>query len=363
MKLFVVVPPGIEALCLTELTELGVRGEQVEGGIEVEGDARDLMMISLHSRLASRVLVRLGFARTTNLASLAEGVRNLGWRRYVYPKQPVTVHASIHGRLHRRDVVERKVELAVTDALRRVPVRALARPPREPAGVWVRVEGDRAELSIDASGELMHRRGWGQNRTEAPLRENLAAAVLRGCGWLPGDTLLDPMCGSGTFLLEGATIVAGKAPGLRRAFAFERFPEHEPAAWEKLRRQVAPLGVKGRFIGSDIDGAAVQAARANADRAGVRIELSVGDVRDLQRPEGPPGWIVTNPPYGQRLAAGGAKRILADLGAVLRERFQGWGVAVLLPPNLLHAVKLPLTPVLRFSNGGVKVTCAAGRLG
>lgn len=361
---FVVVTPGLEELAAEELGELGLSGTIVEGGLEVPGGMEAVYRVSMFSRLATRVLLRMGRARGGSLAQLAEGVRHLPWRRYVHPGQPLVVNVTLRdSKLWRRDIVARKVDLAVDDALKKVP-RGGTRPPREPAGIWVRVEKERVDLSLDTSGELLHRRGWGRDRTEAPLRETLAAAVLRGCGWRPGQTLIDPMCGSGTFLLEAATLVAGHAPGARRAFAFERFPEHDPARWEALAAYQRPIEGSGAFLGSDIDPEAVRATRANAERARVadRLDLQVLDARQLVAPPGEKGWVVCNPPYGERLAKGRARATVAALGRTLKERFPGWGVALVVPPRLVPSVGLPLETVLSFSNGGLKVVCAAGRV-
>ena len=208
MKLFAVVPPGLEALAMEELQELGLRGVAEEGGVAFEGALEELYRVHLYARLPSRILVRLGNARAHSLASLADGLRPLPWRRFVHPGQKVQLHVSTHGKKSlRKDLVVRKAQYAIADALRKG--RRPRRGPTEEAGVWIRIVGDRAEISMDASGDHLHRRGWATHRTEAPLRENLAAAVLRGCGWEPGLPLVDPMCGSGTLLLEAATLVSG----------------------------------------------------------------------------------------------------------------------------------------------------------
>lgn len=362
-RVFVVVPPGLEELAEEELAELGLGGTVTEGGLEVGGGLEAVYRVCLHSRIASRTLLRVGRARANSLATLATGVRNLGWRRWVHPRQAVDVHVSLrNSRLRRRDIVARKVQLAVGDALKRAP--ANGRPPTTAAGIWVRIEGDKAELSVDAAGDHLHRRGWARDRTEAPLRENLAAAVLRGCGWVPGQALVDPMCGSGTFLLEAATVLAGKAPGAQRRFAFEAFPEHDAERWGALKAQLAPLPTDSLLLGSDIDPEAVRAARANAQRAGVsdRLHVEQADIADLHPPDDALGWVACNPPYGQRLAKGQAKQLVSTLGRVLRTRFSGWGVALVLPPGLVPVAKLPLKTVLSFRNGGVPVVCAAGVL-
>jgi putative N6-adenine-specific DNA methylase len=170
------------------------------------------------------------------------------------------------------------------------------------------------------------------------------------------------MCGSGTFLIEAATLVAGKAPGAGRAFAFEAFPDHDPAAWAALRARGAERFEPSRFIGRDIDPRAIDAAAHNAKRAGVSLDLAIADLAELTPPEGPPGVILTNPPYGRRLARGEAKRLAVTLGATLRARFAGWGVAVVAPAGLANATGLPLRKALAFDNGGLDVAVMVGAL-
>jgi len=357
MKLFAVVPPGLEELAQEELAELGLPGTVDEGGVAFEGDLSDLYRVHLHARLPSRVLVRLGYARASSLGALADGVRALGWRRYVHPGQVLDLHVTTRGRSLRKDMVVKKVRYAIGDALKRV--KGPRRPPKEAAGVWLRIVGEKAEISMDASGEHLHRRGWATHRTEAPMRENLAAGVLRGCGWQPGLPLVDPMCGSGTLLLEGATLVAGVAAGSRRSFAFERWPSHEADVWSTLKRGTEPLGVESAFWGFDRDPRAIDAARANAERAGVSLALEVADVGDLVPPCDDLGWVITNPPYGQRIGRGREKAVLQRFGRAVADGFSGWGVAVVLPGALVRHVGLPLETVLSFRNGGLKVVVAA----
>ena len=358
MKLFAVIPPGVEELAVEELEELGLRGRPQEGGVAFEGELADVYRVHLHARLPSRVLLRLGVAKAGSLASLADGVRALGWRHYVHPGQRLDLHVTTRGsKIRRKDMVARKVEYAIRDALKRR--KGPRRPPKDPAGVWLRVVGDRAELSVDASGDPLHKRGWATHRVEAPMRENLAAAVLRGCGWRPGLPLVDPMCGSGTLLLEAATIVSGRAPGGKRPFAFERWPCHDAAAWKRAKAETVPLGVPAAFWGYDRDARAIDATRANGARAGVQLSLAVADVGELRPPCEEPGWVVTNPPYGHRIAKGRERAVLQRFGRTLRERFSGWGVAVVLPAALVRHLGLETETVLRFRNGGIPVVVAA----
>lgn len=361
--LFVQITPGLEAALADELAELGLRPRVEVGGVEVKGGVDALYAIHLHGRIGARVLVRVGRFGATNLEQLARNVRQVPWARWVHPRQPLDVRVAAHGsRLRHRSTVARKVEFAIQDALRG-PRLSSGRPPREAATVFVRIEADRVELSVDASGELLHRRGWRLATAKAPMRENLAAAVLRLAGWQPGEPLVDPMCGSGTFPIEAATIVLGLPPGARRSFAFERWPTHDPRAWEAFRRKrPGVLDPSTPIVGADRDAGAIEAAQGNAQRARVdrRIRLERCAFRDLQSPA-PAGLVVANPPYGKRIGEVGAS--LEELGRVLSAKWAGWRFALVVPEQgPTRRLGLPTEVVARFSNGGVPVALVVGQV-
>jgi putative N6-adenine-specific DNA methylase len=320
----------------------------------------------LYGRVAVRIRLRLGSFLSKNLEMLAQGIRALPWERYVHPRQRIEVQVA-SGRPGAG--VARKVEHAIRDALRRAgpPSRSAGPPSRlPPVAVLVRGEGDRVDVSVDASGERLHRRGWRKDVTEAPLRENLAAAVLHLAEWHPGEALVDPMCGSGTFVVEAATIAAGLPAGGGRSFAFEAWPSHDEALWARIRGERGPAFPPCPILGSDIDAAAVRAATANARRAGVadRVSLRTAGVDALTLPMLPqgPGLVVANPPYGARLA--GAKAAWRVLGEVLRARAVGWRVALVVPdPALLRLTRLSLPRIARFDNGGLEVALHVGPVG
>ncbi|MEQ1570707.1 MAG: class I SAM-dependent RNA methyltransferase [Myxococcota bacterium] len=350
--------PGLEAPLVEELGALGVRGRPEVGGATFEVDRAALYRLHLHARLPARLWVRMGTVKARSLEGLSTAVRGLAWGEYVWARQPLDVRVVATGtRIGRRDVIGHKVELAIRDALR-VPRREHGRPPREPVEVLVRIEGEQAELSVDASGELLHRRGWRADVSEAPLRENLAAAVLWLAEWQPGEPLIDPMCGSGTFPIEAATIAAALAPGRARAFAFERWPSHDRALWTTVRGEPADARVPTVIVGSDRDESAIRAAKANAKRAGVDIELRCVPCSDAPVPPGP-GLVVVNPPYGARLATSDA---WSQLAALVRGPARGYRVAVVCPDaGLLRRAGLTLPKIASFSNGGIGVGVFVGK--
>ncbi len=366
LQAFAAVSPGLEDALLDELDELGLHAEAVGGGVTFPADLALIGAIHLHSRLAARVSVTVAKIPARTLDALAAGIRAVDWRPFVHPGQPIEVaFTSRRSHLKHKETVRKKVAIAIADALRgpRLPG---PRPPREPVGVGIHLDADRATVTVDASGELLHKRGWRKATGKAPLRENLAAAVLRLARWSPGEPLVDPMCGSGTFAIEAAGIALGHAPGARRTFAFERWPCLDAKAWEQQRaraRQTTTLDARAPILAADRDDGAVTATRANADRAQVagRIRVLASRFEDLE-PPAPSGLVVMNPPYGERIGGGGgAGRGFRAIGGVLRARWPGWRVAILLPgPQHLGALGLSLEPVTTFSNGGIPVILAVG---
>lgn len=365
MDAFAAVAPGLEEALLDELSELGVEGRVEPGGVAFRADTQGLAGVHLHSRIAGRVTIGLGTIGAASLDALSQGVRGLPWKQFAWPTQPVVVQlTSRRSRLRNRDAVARKVENSIHDALRgpRLPG---PKPPREPLGVSVRVENDKALVTVDASGELLHKRGWRKATAKAPLRENLAAAVLRVAQWAPGEALVDPMCGAGTFPIEAAGIALGHAPGGRRAFAFERFPGFDKKAWErqKLDSKAEAIDRVAPIVAADRDEGAIEATRSNADRAGVggRIHVVRSMFHELEPPVGP-GLVVMNPPYGERIeGSGGPARVYKLIGETLRKNWRGWRVAILVPGSRwLGALGFPVDKGPEFSNGGIKVILALG---
>ena len=360
---FAAIAPGLEMALLDELKQLGLRGRPEPGGVAFTTDAQGIVLVHLFSRLAGRVTVEVCTVKAGSLAALANGVQAAPWKKFIWPGQPLEVRANLNrAKLPGHAAVANKVQLAIKDALRgpRLPG---PRPPRESARVTVYVDKDRARVSIDASGELMHRRGWRKATAKAPIRENYAAAILRLAEWMPGETLLDPMCGSGTFCIEAATIALGKAPGAERTFAFERWPSMDASLVKALRREAVdepPLDEDGLFFASDRDAGAIKATTANARRAGVAgaITVNQGSFGKLVPPT-PAGLLVANPPYGERVDGG--RTDWAAFGRIVRDVWKGWRIAIVVPPSAKRAMAfLELEEVASFQTGGIPVRVLVG---
>jgi putative N6-adenine-specific DNA methylase len=361
MSLFAVTAPGLEGVCAAELTALGLAGEEQHGGVAFAGGLRELYLANLWLRSASRVLVRVAEIKSRDFPDLFNHLRRLPWGRFIKAETRVRVRASSHrSRLQHTGRIAETVAEAVDRALG----RAQAPHEGEEQLVLARFEDDVCLLSVDASGELLHRRGYREETAHAPLRETLAAGILLLLGWDGSETLVDPMCGSGSFPIEAALLARRRPPGAERSFAFMNWPRYRPGLWqallsEALRRQrSAPVAILGR----DRDGAAVAAARRNAARAGegetVRIED--GKLAELELPGDGPGLLLCNPPYGERLGRDEDLVALYRTLGVVGCR-PGWRMAFICPdPALARATGLAVRPVAQLVNGGIPVTLYAG---
>ena len=355
---FVVATPGLEQLVLTEVVALGVHpAKAVRGGIECGVTLPQLWAMNLRLRVATRVVVRVTRFRADGFDSLASGLARVDWSAWL-PEGPIDVRASC----------DRSSALYHSTAVAERVVAAIGRPAADGAqSLLVRVLDDVVTVSIDASGPSLHQRGWRGPAGRAPLRETLAAALVMSSGWDRRSPIIDPFCGSGTVLVEAAMLARRMAPGRHRSFAFERWPSFDAAGWQRLL-DGADSDVVERcppLIGSDRDRGAVDAALANIATAGLadRIEVSQRAVSDVVTPkvDGRRGWVMCNPPYGERLGrAGAGPRELVPLfdrfGAVLAQHFAGWQVAMLVPDDVpVGHTRLSFEPVLRTSNGGIPV--------
>lgn len=353
------IAPGLEHVLADELRTLGLKPEVSTGVCRVPFSWENLACIEQQSRVAAGLLVRLGRVRAPTLEALADSVRKLPWKNVIHPTQKVVVDVSSHrSRLKRKDAVSRKVGLAIRDALR--GPRRGGRPVRDDVRVVVRLVEDKADISLDAIGERMHRRGWRRQTGRAPIRENLAAAILWSVGWRPGMTLVDPMCGSGTFPIEAATWARGLAPGAkRRPASWRRFP-----AAPSVTTSGGASPVLTTIMAGDRDAAILEAAQSNARRAGVDKVIRWNHVDATTRvPPDDDGWLVANPPYGGRLGTARALGTWSSLGRALRSHWVGWNVALVAPSQgHIDALGIPLAPVIAFNNGGIPVTIYAGRV-
>jgi len=364
-RLFAVVPPGIEQIAAMELRDLGIEGSPEPGGVSFHGGNEELYRANFLLRTPNRILLRVAGFRTGHLRELAARVSRYPWEIFIPEGGDVRIRATSHrsGLYHTGAVSDRVVD-GISRRLRR-PVSAGSgdvRSDEGPAGalVVVRIVEDRCTVSVDSSGEPLHRRGYRLAGSAAPIRENLAAAALLSCGWRGDRPFLDPLCGSGTMVIEAALMASRIPPGARRSFAFERWRSFDPEAWERVREgvQVAQTPVTCGMFGRDRDPRSIRAAEENAGRAGIGaiVDFAVSDMEGCVPPCPRAGLLLTNPPYGVRLDAGGLGELYRRFGKMVAGGFRGWRCAVIVPWHIPdNALGLPVRRLLSFSNGGIPV--------
>ena len=340
IALFATAARGTEDLLAEELKELGARRiRQDRGGVRFMATLDEALMVCLWSRIAMRVLYPLGTFEAHGAEGLYEAAVSIPWEEHLNPDTTFAVDATLKDSEHTHSgFVALKVKDAIVDRIRDA---VGARPDvntRDPdVSVVAHLARDTLSLSMDLCGEPLHRRGYRVRPTPAPLKETLAAALLRAAGYTGEEALVDPMCGSGTLLIEAGLIARKRAPGLNRDFAVERWPDLGTRARELLadlradarrneRKVAAPL------LGIDKDPEALDAAIRNvrAAKLSEEIQLVEGDATSLPPLPAPGGLIITNPPYGDRLGSGGQKGMKSfyyKLGESLR--VPGWRVWVL----------------------------------
>jgi 23S rRNA (guanine2445-N2)-methyltransferase / 23S rRNA (guanine2069-N7)-methyltransferase len=337
-------PVGAASVLAEELAQFGA--EQIRErshDVKFQGTLEVGYRACLWSRTATRVYLSLGSIDASSSKSVYEAVKRIDWREHLVPGATLACDCSGGNESIRHTIYgSQLLKDAVCDNLREsTGERPNIRPERPDVLLHLHVEGPTALVSLDFSGESLHRRGYRAEGGRAPLKENVAAAVLLRAGWPQiaeaGGLLLDPLCGSGTFLTEGALIAADAAPALdREYFGFLKWPGHDAALWARLRAEAlarrSARAVRRCILGSDIDPEAVRMAMSNSAHAGVADWLHVEKraLKDVPRPRGETRLIVANPPYGERIGAeSGLPQLYSELGAVLRDRFQGWQAAIL----------------------------------
>jgi putative N6-adenine-specific DNA methylase len=359
-------------------------GGDLQGGVAFSGGSAALYRANLHLRTANRVLLRLGHFSAVGFAELRKRAAQLPWERCLWGGAPVALRVTCHkSRLYHSDAVAERVAAAIGDRLgqasgiQKFDEEAEGAPPQL---VVVRLLHDVCTISLDSSGELLHRRGYRLATAKAPLRETLAATMLMAAGWHTAakdapSILLDPFCGSGTIPIEAALMATGTAPGLAtgqaRRYTFMQWPDFDAGLWRQLveeageQQRIQTEQCEGRFqiAGSDRDAGAIAAAQANAARAHMAewIELQARPFSAIAADAGA-GMIVTNPPYGLRVSPDrDLRNLYAQFGNVLRAGFGGWRLAVLCSDRqLLGQLGIPLDTSTTLVNGGVSVFLGRG---
>jgi putative N6-adenine-specific DNA methylase len=382
---FAPTAPGLEAIAARELKARGRKPRKELGGVAFRATSRDLYESNLWLRTASRVLVRLGGFHAATFHELERRANKIEWSRFLPREGTVAVRVTTRkSRLYHSDAVAERVLGAIARAAPpslHVKAEQCADDDPDQSDVdpaatsqlfVVRILHDECEVSADSSGALLHRRGYRQEVAKAPLRETLAGAMVLASGWLPTETLLDPLCGSGTIPIEAAMVANNIAPGMRREFAFMRWPSFDRSVWDSAlgdARAIAESVAESRekrgrtevIVGSDRDAGAIAAAERNAERAGVAGLISWREaplsesMADMSNSE--PGWLLANPPYGIRVGDPSSLRNLySSLGRLSKMR-PAWRTGVLTAERTLAGhLGIPLRERFATRNGGIPVS-------
>ncbi|WP_065355698.1 bifunctional 23S rRNA (guanine(2069)-N(7))-methyltransferase RlmK/23S rRNA (guanine(2445)-N(2))-methyltransferase RlmL [Kluyvera georgiana] len=366
-SLFASTARGLEELLKTELEGLGAQECQIaQGGVHFQGDTQLLYKSLMWSRLASRIMMPLGECSVWSDLDLYLGVQAIDWTSIFTPDATFAVSfGGLNDSIRNSQYGALKVKDAIVDAFTR---KNLPRPnvdrDNPDLRINVRLNKETAYISLDLSGEGLHLRGYRNRTGMAPIKENLAAAIVMRSGWVPGTPLLDPMCGSGTLLIEAAMWATDRAPGLHRGhWGFSGWAQHDDAVWKEVkadaqtRARAGLAAYESHFYGSDVDSRVVELARSNARRAGIGelITFEVKDVAQLSNPlpKGPYGTVISNPPYGERLESEPALIAMHSLlGRNMKNQFGGWNLSLFsASPELLSCLQLRAERQFKAKNG------------
>ena len=366
-KFFASCPRGLESLLVEDLTAVGVMDSQaIPGGVHFSAEWPACYAANLHSRIATRILWRVAHGRYAKEDDIYKLALDTAWPSWFAAGQTIRVDVTaVKSPLKSLEFITLRIKDAICDRFRADTGKRPSVDTREPD---VRMHGfitaDECTLYIDTSGAPLYQRGLRQKTVDAPLKENVAAGILRLSGWQPGSPLLDPMCGSGTFLLEAAQMALCIAPGAGRDFGFQRLKNFQLGVWKNLLDKAMDAekpAANAQIYGSDISPVAVRAALANLDRAGLlpAVTLSTGDVLEIDAPANygkTSGIMIANPPYGERLSElDELAAFYPLLGSALKRNFAGWNCYFLTAdmrlPKLMRLTPSKKTPLF---NGAIE---------
>ncbi|NDK99278.1 bifunctional 23S rRNA (guanine(2069)-N(7))-methyltransferase RlmK/23S rRNA (guanine(2445)-N(2))-methyltransferase RlmL [Photorhabdus bodei] len=366
-SLFASTARGLEELLKNELEMLGAQScKIVQGGVHFQGDGRVMYKSLMWSRLASRILLPLNEFNVYSDLDLYLGVQSIDWSQIFSVESTFSVHFSgTNEEIRNTQYGALKVKDAIVDSFtRKLDQRPNVAKQQPDVRINVFLNKEKASVALDLSGDGLHIRGYRDLAGQAPLKENLAAAIILRSGWRIGTPMVDPMCGSGTLLIEAAMMAADRAPGLHRNhWGFIAWLQHDEEIWREVITEAQIRFCKGlqetasRFVGSDIDRRVLDMARSNARRAGVAqlITFQQGDASRLENPlpEGPAGTVLSNPPYGERLESEPALIALHSLfGRIMKSRFPSWRLSLFsASPELLSCLQLRAEREFKAKNG------------
>jgi len=362
-KFFASCPRGLEALLAEDLVAAGVKDlKQIPGGVHFASEWPACYAANLHSRIATRILWRVAHGRYAKEDDIYNLALATAWPTWFDAEQTIRVDVTaVKSPLKSLEFITLRIKDAICDRFRADVNKRPNVDTREPqVRMHAFITADECTLYIDTSGAPLYQRGLRQKTVEAPLKENVAAGILRLSGWQPGVPLLDPMCGSGTFLVEAAQMALGIAPGAGRGFGFQQLKNFELELWKELLEEAMDAerpAADAQIYGSDISPVAVRAALANLDRAGLlpAVTLTTGDLLEIAAPAAS-GILIANPPYGERLSElDELAAFYPLLGSALKRNFAGWNCYLLTAdlrlPKLMRLTPSKKTPLY---NGAIE---------
>jgi putative N6-adenine-specific DNA methylase len=359
-EIFLVTLPGLEDFLLAEVREQGFKKPKaISGGVLIQGGWPEVWRANLVLRGASKVLARVGEFRAHHLAQLDKHARKFPWGDFLTPGHSVKVEVSTNRKseIYHSGAAEQRFERAISETF---GARIAERLEDTDILVKVRIARNLVIVSLETSGTALHKRGYKQAMGKAPLRETIAAMTLRACGYKRTEPLVDPMCGSGTYPIEAAEMAGNLMAGRERSYAFEHLKSYDAEAVRTMKADWFTRTPPAHFYGYDQNAGAVEAAKANAARAGVAeaCHFAVQPLSKLCAPEGPTGLVMVNPPYGERI--GNKKALLGlyrEFGDVMQARFKGWRVGLVTSDDALaQATNLDWTNISPpIPHGGLKI--------
>jgi len=374
-RFFAATAPGLEMVCRDELKSFlpaGIHIAAVEGGVEFDGRLPDCYLANLNLHTANRVLMRIRSFYAADFRQLEINLKDIPWELYIHADAKIRIHAtSRQSRLYHKDAIAERVQKSISFrfAQNRFPQEPCP-APADTRQIFVRVSQNDFTLSVDSSGELLHKRGIKSHAARAPLRETIAAAALMLAGYTGAEPLIDPMCGSGSFSLEAALMAQHIPPGWYRDFAFMNWPSFQPGRWKHLRRRAE---MKFRHVttpvifASDRDEQALNTLKENLSRHGLAdvVAASTRNFFDFSPKEltDRTGLIALNPPFGRRMGSRQESDALFTAACLwLKKEYRGWKFALIAPrTSLVHMVPFRSTPHM-LPLGGIKVSLLTGMI-
>jgi putative N6-adenine-specific DNA methylase len=340
LQLFLPCAAGVEELLGAEVARIiDVPVDIRRGGVTLQASWRDAQLLNLHSRLTQRVLIQLGWGEYRQEQDLYDAAASVAWEIWFTPRQSFKIEVTAqHSPLKSLNFAALKIKDAIADRFRhKTGVRPDVNTTWPDVRIYAHLTATHLTLYMDTSGEPLFKRGWREDKGDAPLKETLAAAMIAASGWNADAPLYDPCCGSGTIAIEAAQIACHVAPGLNRRFAFEKLLPFQPHVWDAIRADADSQRVAStvEIFGSDVAHRMVDFAERNAQRAGVAqaVQFRGGDA--LQRmPPAPAGVMLVNPPYGERIESGGVANqedFFTQLASHWKKNYAGWTAWVLSP--------------------------------